>query len=582
MFTPTYNRAHTLHRVYNSLVQQSVPCFEWLIVDDGSIDNTERLVARWASEAQFPIRYLRQDNRGKHMATNLGVREARGVFFLELDSDDACVPYALERFAFHWLAIPEADRSSFTGVTALCQDQHGRIVGDRFPSDVLDSNSLEVRYRYKVRGEKWGFQRTEVLRQFPFPLTEEPIYVPEGVVWSRIARKYRTRFVNEPLRIYWTDNDAGSERLTAKRSLGRANQGYVIWHRSVLDTETDWFRRAPKEFLRSAFHYSRFSFHSRVGVREQQRTVPNLLGKTLWLTMLPMGWGAYIADVAKSGKFAKYIAILRAQQRPLKFLISRLLMRSRLSQLIVIRRQDYAVRFYPSSVNAALWLDPSQRSSDEDIFRLYLRDGDVVVDVGANVGTLSLTASLAVGPTGRVYAVEPHPRIVRYLRGNIEQNNARNVTIHHVALGDKDGTAWLSDRRNDDQNVIVDGVGRIGVRMLPLDALPVTEGPIALLKVDVEGFEKFVIDGGRETLRRVGFVYFESWNRHFSRFGYSSEELFATLSLHGFTLFRLEGRGTLAPLPEGYTSRELENLFAVRDVQEFLQRTGLSLDTPIR
>src|SRR5437762_2817315 len=94
VFTPTYNRAGTLPRVYESLKAQTFRDFEWIIVDDGSADSTQELVQSWIGDLDFPIRYFRQQNQGKHVAVNLGVKEARGEFFLNLDSDDACVPEA--------------------------------------------------------------------------------------------------------------------------------------------------------------------------------------------------------------------------------------------------------------------------------------------------------------------------------------------------------------------------------------------------------------------------------------------------------------------------------------------------------
>ena len=90
VFTPTYNRARTLERVYSSLEAQTFRDFEWLIVDDGSTDGTRALVYEWQRQGSFAIRYFWQENRGKHVAFNVAVRESRGEFFLPLDSDDAC------------------------------------------------------------------------------------------------------------------------------------------------------------------------------------------------------------------------------------------------------------------------------------------------------------------------------------------------------------------------------------------------------------------------------------------------------------------------------------------------------------
>lgn len=102
VLTPTYNRSHLLSRAFNSLCAQTFRDFEWLIVDDGSTDDTEKLVRLW--KAFFPIRYFWKPNGGLHTALNFGVACAQGEFITELDSDDECIPTALERFDHHWTA----------------------------------------------------------------------------------------------------------------------------------------------------------------------------------------------------------------------------------------------------------------------------------------------------------------------------------------------------------------------------------------------------------------------------------------------------------------------------------------------
>jgi len=138
VFTATFNRAHTIERVYRSLRTQTFRDFEWLVVDDGSTDETGALVRRWAAEADFPIHYVWQENRGKHRAYNRAVGLARGQLFLDFDSDDACVPRALERFQHHWEAIPAPERSRFSTVAALCVDDRGEIMGTKFSTPITD------------------------------------------------------------------------------------------------------------------------------------------------------------------------------------------------------------------------------------------------------------------------------------------------------------------------------------------------------------------------------------------------------------------------------------------------------------
>ena len=292
VFTPTYNRADTLPRVYESLKAQTFADFEWLVVDDGSTDQTRALVEGWQREAGFPIRYFHQENRGKHAAFNRAVREAKGELLLNLDSDDRCVPNALERLKCHWDSIPGQQRPAFSAVTANCVDQEGKLVGTPFPKDVLDSDPLEMRYRYRVRGEKWGFQRTDVLRQYPFPEALTRQYVPEDVVWTEIARKYKTRFVNEALRIYHSDQPS----MVHGQEPGKNAEGGRLQHLTVLNRQIGYFRYAPLEFCRSAVHYARFSFHARRGVGRQWADLGPWLARLLWAVFLPVGWAVYFRD----------------------------------------------------------------------------------------------------------------------------------------------------------------------------------------------------------------------------------------------------------------------------------------------
>lgn len=293
VFTATYNRAHTLHRPYRSLCAQSLRDFEWLIVDDGSTDRTRHLVETWQQEADFPIRYFYQENCGKPAACNLGINEAHGEFFLTLDSDDGCTSNALERFLHHWNNIPREVQSKFSAVTALCQNQHGMLVGAPYPRDILDSNSIELSYKYKIKGEKWGFQRTDVLKQFPFPVDPEHKFVSESVVWLAIARQYQTRFVNEQLRIYWIDDGAGDHLTTLRPEVVN---GRAACHRMILNDLIDWFPKAPRELAQSAINFSRYSFDQGIGPVRQFSQVNPIVARLLLLGSLPFGYAMSLRD----------------------------------------------------------------------------------------------------------------------------------------------------------------------------------------------------------------------------------------------------------------------------------------------
>lgn len=197
VFTPTYNRAHLLVRLYESLKQQTFRDFEWVIVDDGSSDATPELVKRWQTEASFPIRYFWQPNSGKHVAYNRGLLEARGFLFADIDSDDFYVPEALERFYYYWSRIPGEEQEQFAGVIGHFADMNSkRIIGTLFPKNFLISDGIEIRLRYRVKGDKIGANRIELLRQFPFP-EDLGRFVPEALVGNRIYQRYKQLFFNE-------------------------------------------------------------------------------------------------------------------------------------------------------------------------------------------------------------------------------------------------------------------------------------------------------------------------------------------------------------------------------------------------
>ncbi len=233
VFTPTYNRAHTLPRVHASLARQQLKDFEWLIVDDGSVDGTEALVAGWIAAGGMRIRYLRQENRGKHRAFNAGVAAAAGELFLPLDSDDACTDDALARFASAWAAIPADERERYSGITCLCRTEAGELVGGPLPAEIVDGHSYEVLERLGRRDEMWGFHRTDVLREFPFPEFAGERFIAEGVVWNRIGRRYLMRFVNLGLRYYFQSADSLSGSMVRIRH--QSPKGTVCYYTELLE-----------------------------------------------------------------------------------------------------------------------------------------------------------------------------------------------------------------------------------------------------------------------------------------------------------------------------------------------------------
>jgi len=307
VFTPTYNRAHTLHRVYDSLCAQTLRDFEWVVIDDGSTDNTAELIADWATTASFPIRYFRQNHSGKHIAHNYAAGEARGKFFLPLDSDDSCPPRALERMAHHWNAIPEREREQYSGTEGLCSDQHGNVIGDRFPTDPFDTTWRERRYLYRIRGEKWGPTLTEIVRQFPYPEVAGAQFVPEGTVGLEIAKTYKERCVNEVFRIYYVDDVKTGATLSGRNTLREDAPGRVYYYLWLLNNDLEYFFNSPAPFLKAAVMLPIVARFAGRSLRDVLSRLHKTSARALVLLVLPLSiLLSAFASAGWSGKALKF------------------------------------------------------------------------------------------------------------------------------------------------------------------------------------------------------------------------------------------------------------------------------------
>lgn len=257
VFTPAYNRAHTLGRVYDSLVAQTYRDFEWIVIDDGSQDNTAQLVDHWKKQADFPITYQYQVNSGRHIAFNRAVEIARGELFFVIDSDDGFLPDAIAIMLKAWNDIPEAERSGFTGVVTRCQSENGVPCTPPFKTNPLDTNALDLRFKHKIRGELWGFHRTEIMRAYPFPEDTSLRYVPENLIWDDIARNYNIRCINDALRVYY--HDSGNQLSKGDPRKKALHRNYSL---RIMNRDFDYFLHDPINFFKWAVLYVRYSFHA--------------------------------------------------------------------------------------------------------------------------------------------------------------------------------------------------------------------------------------------------------------------------------------------------------------------------------
>lgn len=194
IFTPTYNRAHTLPRLYNSLLSQTSKDFEWLIIDDGSIDDTENLAKSFIEDKKINIRYYKQENAGKHIAINKALEEAQGEYIITIDSDDYLEKDAVE--VCYNIKNEVQDLPDFAGFTFIHTSEQSNY--DR--NDYGKKRWTKLgEYQWNFKGEmQWVFKR-EIIKKYPFPVYRGEKFCQEAVQLLRVLRDYKILFTDNIL-----------------------------------------------------------------------------------------------------------------------------------------------------------------------------------------------------------------------------------------------------------------------------------------------------------------------------------------------------------------------------------------------
>lgn len=197
IFTPTYNRAYTLGKLYKSLKEQTCKNFEWLVIDDGSNDNTRELFNQWEKEKQdFSIRYYYKKNGGKHRAINYGLEKASGRLFFIVDSDDYITENAIETILSEDNKI-QSDQFNLAGFGFNKGYNEFSIVGDTFEGESIIASSIDRR-KHKIKGDKAEIFYTEILKRYKFPEFPNENFITESVVWYKIANDgYMLKWINK-------------------------------------------------------------------------------------------------------------------------------------------------------------------------------------------------------------------------------------------------------------------------------------------------------------------------------------------------------------------------------------------------
>jgi FkbM family methyltransferase len=278
----------------------------------------------------------------------------------------------------------------------------------------------------------------------------------------------------------------------------------------------------------------------------------------------------------------------RRVSRPARYMVDYILRRLRLNEKIIFRYEGACFRLRDNPVSRQMFYDAPHWHGTADIrvLKKLLRPGEVFIDIGANVGSHSIVLARYLGEPSIVHAFEPHPRTFAYLQANVELNQMSNIKIYNVALGEVEGTVEFSDFAIiDDQNRVLSGQDErkhtISVPLKRLDSFGFYQEPIGTIKLDVEGYELFVLRGAERTLAAAQFLYFEASREHYARYDYTPEEVACFLSDSGWRIFRFVEEEVIQPVEKAtsrlFATRPWENWIATRSVDLLLERSALQI-----
>lgn len=253
VFTPTYNRAYIIRQLYESLKKQTNKDFEWLIVDDGSSDDTEKLIQKFQKEPkEFEVRYVKKENGGKCRAINTGLDLAKGELFFTVDSDDYLIEDAIEKIIMWESSLPKGKK--FAGIVANKGFSKTETVNQYFKEEYIDINLLDAPCYEEdgelvLAGERAYIFYTEVHKRYKYPEFDGEKFMTEAVTWNRMAKDgYRVRFYNDIIWIFEYQDDGLTKQ--GHDIFIQNPRGYGLWLKELV-----WFKH-PNVLAKLKLYYS--------------------------------------------------------------------------------------------------------------------------------------------------------------------------------------------------------------------------------------------------------------------------------------------------------------------------------------
>lgn len=246
IFTPTYNRAYILHKLYDSLLKQTNNNFEWIIVDDGSTDNTQKIIKEWITEGKINIRYFYQENQGKSIAHNLGVDMAYGDLFICVDSDDYLTEDAVD-IVLRYKEKINIEKTC-VGIVGNRITINEKIIGSNMPKNIEFSTLYDLYNKYKHKGDTVLVYKTSEIRKYKFPKIDGEKFVPETYIYDKIDQDGKLLIIQE--KIYICEYLEDGYTKNAKNLMKKNPRGYILYAKQRIR-----LAKGIKEKLRASAQY---------------------------------------------------------------------------------------------------------------------------------------------------------------------------------------------------------------------------------------------------------------------------------------------------------------------------------------
>lgn len=273
VFTPTYNRKNLLTNLYHHLLKEKAFSFQWLIIDDGSKDNTWEAVKKWQKENLIDIVYIKQENQGKHVAFNRAIEEADSLLFTCIDSDDYYTEGAFQELYDKWISLE--NKESLAGMMYLSGTEKDGYVGSLFPKDGFISDIISLYYRHGIKGDKGIIWDLSKLKKYRFPVYPGEKFVTESSLYGQIAKKYSMYCINSAYQIVYYHEGGLSDSY--RRIIQSSPKGSLFNYTLMLE-----FKMKFPMMIKTQMQYIRFSFINKLDIKS---TIKHS-GARIWTLLL--------------------------------------------------------------------------------------------------------------------------------------------------------------------------------------------------------------------------------------------------------------------------------------------------------